>query len=177
MMPRKMTSMYISDSDFQAPKIDGLLPYFLVLHRMMRKTLVLRIGYSEAIPTYEWNLLDVLMKHEWFDVFEYIVDEIWIIATNPLRSCGFAHYIQCMIEVVAQEKFYKDVTHDPIHPIVPKDPRTHRTAPPPLAVAPSRSTRSGGVSSSSSANSDFLKMLCGTFSMCHRTDQRLDVMD
>jgi hypothetical protein len=28
-----------------------------------------------------------------FDVFEYIVDEIWNITTNPLRSCGFAPYI------------------------------------------------------------------------------------
>jgi hypothetical protein len=38
-MPREMTTMYIPNSDFQAPKIDGLLPHFLVLHRMMRKTL------------------------------------------------------------------------------------------------------------------------------------------
>jgi hypothetical protein len=78
-----MTPMYIPNNDFWAPKIDGLLPNFLVLHRMMRRTLALRIGYSEAIPTYEWNLLDVLMKHDRFDVFEYIVDEIWNIATNP----------------------------------------------------------------------------------------------
>jgi hypothetical protein len=39
MMPREMTPMYIPNSDFQAPKVDGLLPHFLVLHRMMRKTL------------------------------------------------------------------------------------------------------------------------------------------
>jgi hypothetical protein len=44
-----------------------------------------------------------------FDVFEYIVDEIWNIATNPLRSCEFAPYIPYMIEVVTREKFYKDV--------------------------------------------------------------------
>jgi hypothetical protein len=53
MMPREMTPMYILDSDFQAPKVDGLLPHFLVLHRIMRKTLAPRIRYSEAIPTYE----------------------------------------------------------------------------------------------------------------------------
>jgi hypothetical protein len=87
MMPREMTPMYILNSDLQAPKVDGLLPYFLVLHRIMRKTLAPRIGYSEAIPAYERNLLDALMKHE---PFEYIVDEIWDIATNPLRSCEFA---------------------------------------------------------------------------------------
>jgi hypothetical protein len=91
-------------------------------------------------------------------VFEYIVYAIWNIATNPLRSCGFAPNIQCMIEVVAPEKFYKDVTHDPLRPIVPKDPRTHRTASPLLVVAPSHSTRNGCASSSSSTNSGFLKM-------------------
>jgi hypothetical protein len=60
---------------------------------MIRKTLALRIGYSEVIPADERNLLDALMKPVRLDVFEYIVDEIWNIATNPLRSCGFALYI------------------------------------------------------------------------------------
>jgi hypothetical protein len=76
MMPREMTPMYISKSDFQAPKVDELLTHFLVLHEMMRKTLAPRIGYSEAVPTYERNLLDALMKPIRFDVFEYIMDEI-----------------------------------------------------------------------------------------------------
>ncbi len=89
----------------------------------MRKTLAPRIDYSEAIPADERNLLDAPMKPVRFDVFEYIVDEIWNIATNPLRSCGFAPYIQFMIESVVQEKFYKDVHHDPLRPTVPKDPR------------------------------------------------------
>jgi hypothetical protein len=67
--------MYIPNSDFQAPKVDGILPHFLVLHWMMR-TLAPMIGYLEVISAYERNLLDALMKHERFDVFEYIVDEI-----------------------------------------------------------------------------------------------------
>jgi hypothetical protein len=117
------------------------------------------------------------MKHERFDVFEYIMDEIRNTSTNPLRSCGFAPYIQCMIEVVAHEKFYKDDAHDPLHPAVPKDLRTHRTASPPPTMAPSRSTHSGGASFSSSANSGFLKMFWGIFAMCHRMDQGMDVMD
>jgi hypothetical protein len=72
----EMTLMYVLNSDFQAPKVNGLQPHFLVLHKMMRKTLAPRIGYSEAVPAYEQNLLDALMKHEQFDVFEYIMDEI-----------------------------------------------------------------------------------------------------
>jgi hypothetical protein len=49
MMPREMTPMYIQDGGFQPPKVEGLLPHFLVLHWMMRRTLAPRIGYSEAI--------------------------------------------------------------------------------------------------------------------------------
>jgi hypothetical protein len=69
MMSREMTPMYNQNNNFQAPKIDGLLPHILVLHRMMRKTLASRIGYSEAIPAYERNLLDAIMKPTRFDVF------------------------------------------------------------------------------------------------------------
>jgi hypothetical protein len=169
MAPREMTSMYMPNCDFRAPKIDGILPHYLVLHKMVMKTLTPRNGYSKAIPVYERNLLDALMKHEKFDVFGYNMDEIWNITTNPLRSCGFAPYIQCMIEVVTHEKFYEDIAHDSLHPTVPKDMKTHHTASP-LLVAPSHSTRSGGAFSSSSTNSGFLKMFQGIFSMCYHMD-------
>jgi hypothetical protein len=86
MIPREMTPMYVQDGGFQPPKVEGLLSHFLVLHQMMRNTLAPRIGYSEVIPAYERNLLDALMKSVRFDAFEYIVDEIWNIATNPLKS-------------------------------------------------------------------------------------------
>jgi hypothetical protein len=174
MIPREMTPMYVQNSGFWPPKVEGLLPHFLVLHRMMRKTLAPRIGYSEAIPAYERNLLDALMKPVRFDVFEYIVDEIWNIATNPVRSYGFAPYIQFMIESVAQEKFYKDVRHDSLHPAVPKDPRASRSG---SSAAPSHTTRSGAAPSSPATNSGILKMLWGIFATCRRTDQCLDVMD
>jgi hypothetical protein len=75
-MPREMTHMYVQDGGFQSPKVEGLLPHFLVLHWMRRRTLTPRIGYSEVIPAYERNLLDALMKLVRFDVFEYIMDEI-----------------------------------------------------------------------------------------------------
>jgi hypothetical protein len=81
---REITPMYILNNGFRAPKVDGILPHFLVLHRMMRRTLAPRINDSDAIPAYERNLLDALIKYERFDVFDYIVDEIWNIAINPL---------------------------------------------------------------------------------------------
>jgi hypothetical protein len=174
MMPREVTPMYIQDGGFQPPKVEGLLHHFLVLYQMMRNTLALRIGYSEVIPTYERNLLDALMKLVHFDVFEYIVDEIWNIATNPLRSCGFSPYIQYMIEMVTKEKFYKDSRHDPLCPAVLRDPRASRAG---SSGAPSHATRSGGASSTSSTNNGFLKMFRGIFAMCRCTDQRLDVME
>jgi hypothetical protein len=166
MMPREMTPLNIPDCGFQPPKIDGLLPHLLVLHMMMRKTLASRIDYSEAIPTYERDLLDALMKPVRFDIFEYIVDEIWNIATNPLRSCGFAPYIQHMIEVVTKEKFYKDSKHEPLHPTVPKDLRAPHASSSTLAAAPSRTTHSGGASTAPAVNSAILKMLWGIFTMC-----------
>jgi hypothetical protein len=122
---------------------------------MMRKTLAPRIGYSEGIPAYERNLLDALMKLVRFDVFEYVVDEIWNIATNPLRSCSFAPYMQFMIESVAQKTFYKDLRHDSLHPAVPKDPRAYRAC---SSAAPAHTTRSGGAPSALAPNSDILKM-------------------
>jgi hypothetical protein len=130
---------------------------------MMRKTLAPRISYSEAILAYERNLLDALMKPVRFDIFEYIVDDIWNIATNPLRSCEFAPYIQYMIEVVTREKFYKDVAHESICLTVPKDPRTHRASSSTPVVVPFRTTRSGGASSTSSSNIGILKMFMGIF--------------
>jgi hypothetical protein len=143
---------------------------------MMRKTLTPRIGYSEAIPTYERNLLDALMKLVCFDVFEYIVDEIWNISTNPLRSCGFAPHIQFIIESVVQEKFYRDVCHDSLCPAVPKDPRAS-CASSSSAAAPSRTTHGGGAPSTPAPNSSIFKMLQGIFATCRCTDHRLDVMD
>jgi hypothetical protein len=84
--PRAMTPMYIPNIGFRAPKVDGILPHFLTLHWMRRRTLASRIGDSNTIPAYEQNLLDALIKHERFDLFDYIVDEIWNIAINPQRS-------------------------------------------------------------------------------------------
>jgi hypothetical protein len=123
---------------------------------------------------YERNLLDAIMKNEHFDAFDYIVDEIWNIAINPLRSCGFAPYIMCMIETVAHERFYKDVAHEPLRPTLPKALVRCHISPPP-DVAPSQTTQSGGSSSSSSANSGFLKMFRRILAMSHWTDQRMDV--
>jgi hypothetical protein len=107
----------------------------------------------------------------------YIVDEIWNIVTNPLRSCGFAPYIQFVIEYVAQEKFYKDVLHDSLHPTVPKDPRASRDGSSAAPTAAPCTTRSGGAPSAPSPNSGILKMLWGIFATCQCTDQRMDVMD
>jgi hypothetical protein len=61
MTMREMTLMYGPDCEFRAAKIEGILPHFAVLHRMMRRTLAPRIGNSDAILAYERNLLDATM--------------------------------------------------------------------------------------------------------------------
>jgi hypothetical protein len=179
MTTREMAPMYDPNSEFRAPKVEkGTLPHFAILHRMRRRTLAPRIGDLDAIPAYERNLLNAIIKNEHFDAFDYIIDEICNIAINLQRSCGFAPYFMCTIKVVAHERFYKDVAHEPLHPAVPKPPVRRHTSPPP-DVAPTHTTHSGGASSSSSSisNSDFLKMFWGIFAMCRRTDQRMDVME
>jgi hypothetical protein len=78
---------------------------------------------------------------------------------------------------VAHERFYKDVAHEPLHPAVPKDLMTHRASSSAPAMAPSHTTHSGGASSTSSSNTDFLKMFRGIFAMCHCIDLCMDVME
>jgi hypothetical protein len=47
---------------------------------------------------------------------------------------------------MAHEKFYKDVHHDSLRPVVPKDPRaSHAGSFAAPAIAPSRITHSGGA--------------------------------
>jgi hypothetical protein len=72
-----------------------------------------------------------------------------------------------LIETVAHERFYKDVTHEPLRPAIPNDPRSCGTSPP--IVAPARTTHNGGASSSSSSNSGFLKIFLCIFALCHDT--------
>jgi hypothetical protein len=62
MAPREMTPMHILNNRFCALRIDGILPHFVVLHRIMRRTLALRIGDLDAILAYERNLLDALIS-------------------------------------------------------------------------------------------------------------------
>jgi hypothetical protein len=73
--------------------------------------------------------------------------------------------------------FYKDVKHASLRPTVPKDLRTHHSSSSAPVVAPARTTRCGGASSSSSQSSVMLKIFRGIFTMCHRTNQCLDVIE
>jgi hypothetical protein len=99
-------------------------------------------------------------------------------STNPLRSYGFAPYIQFMIESMVQEKFYKDVRHDSLGPGMPKDPRgSHAGSSATPTAAPSHTTRSGGAPSTPAPNSGILKMLWGIVATCRCTDQHMDMMD
>jgi hypothetical protein len=66
--------------------------------------------------TYERKLIKYIKGQEKFNVFYYILKEIWNIAVNPLWSCGYALQIMCMIENVIGKTFVKDVEHKGNHP-------------------------------------------------------------
>jgi hypothetical protein len=80
----EMTPLYVPDSGLRPSNTNGLFPHFVVLHRMLRRTLAPRICDANTILTYEWNLLDAIMMNEHFDAFDYIINEIWNISINPL---------------------------------------------------------------------------------------------
>jgi hypothetical protein len=81
----------------------------------------------------------------------------------------------CMIEMMPHERFYKDVAHELLCPVVPKDSAHCRTSPP-IDMAPTHTACNGGASSSFNSNSSFLKMFWGIFAMCCHTDQCMNVM-
>jgi hypothetical protein len=43
-------------------------------------------------------LIKYVKGEEEFNAFDYILMLIWNISVNPLRACGYAHQVMCMIE-------------------------------------------------------------------------------
>jgi hypothetical protein len=56
------------------------------------------------------------MGHEEFNAFDYMLMETWNITVNPLRECGYAHQIMCMIENVNGCTFVKNEEHKTFKP-------------------------------------------------------------
>jgi hypothetical protein len=71
----QMCFIYKKD-EYKLSKVDRLKPFFLVLHRVIQKTLALSEGDSSRVPQYERKILHAISEEEMFNVFDFIFQEI-----------------------------------------------------------------------------------------------------
>jgi hypothetical protein len=67
--------MYEKD-EYKLSKVEGFKLFFLVLHRLLPKTLSPREGDSSRIPQYERNILHGISEDERINVFNFIFQDI-----------------------------------------------------------------------------------------------------
>jgi hypothetical protein len=112
----QMGYMYLPGSTPNPSSIAGISPDVITLHRMLRVTLAPRIGDASTIPSYERNLIDAIKKQEPFNIFDYILQEIWNVVVTPSQACAYAPFIMSFIEHVTGLTFVKDVPHLDLKP-------------------------------------------------------------
>jgi hypothetical protein len=93
----QMKNFYLPGEATNATTITGATPYVILLHQMLRVTLAPWISDASAIPSYERNLIDSIMKQESFNIFDYILQDIWNVAVTPSRACAYAPFIMSFI--------------------------------------------------------------------------------
>jgi hypothetical protein len=59
----QMCFMYGKD-EYKLSKVEAFKPFFLVLHRLIWKTLAPREGDSSRVPQYERNILQTISEEE-----------------------------------------------------------------------------------------------------------------
>jgi hypothetical protein len=96
--------------EYKLSKVEGLKP-FIVLHRLLRKTLSPWEGDSYRVPQYERDILHAVSAEERFNLFDFIFQEIWNVAVSNNRSCVYAPYIMKMIEKISKKTFAKNGEH------------------------------------------------------------------
>jgi hypothetical protein len=161
----EMASMY-ETSNFQAPTITNFKPELIVLLQVIRKTLAPREGDSNRVPQLERNFLKAIIENTKFNVFDFILEEIWNIAISNNRSCAYAPYIMALIKTVSKQTFVKDVEHTPHHH------KKYNSLPP---TAPSAAPTTSDESHSSS-RSAFFKLFKALFSICQSNKKSLGVV-
>jgi hypothetical protein len=111
-----------------AGKVTGLYTYYLILNRLLRKTLTPRGGNPSDISLHTRNLLARLRpRGEDFSIADFIWEEIKYI--SPKKICGHAPYLMELIGIATKTKYETDVKHKNICPFVPKKritPSPHR---------------------------------------------------
>jgi hypothetical protein len=62
------------------------------------------------------DLIDAIKKQELFNIFDYILQEIWNVVVTPSWACAYAPFIMSFIEHVFEITFIKDVCHPDLKP-------------------------------------------------------------
>jgi hypothetical protein len=171
----QMKHFYLPGQATNAPTITSATPDVILLHRMLRVTLASWIEDASSIPSYERNLIDAIKKQEPFNIFDYILQEIWNVAVTPSQACAYAPFIMSFIEHVFGLSFVKDVHHMDLKPQLPSSTNLFRQTPPPPPSTTSALSSSYGPGSSKGC-SDIFMLFKGLVSMCQRTNLHLDII-
>jgi hypothetical protein len=78
-----------------------MLPFYAYLNRLFMRTVTHREEDETKIPAYNKYILATMAPNAngfELSVFDFIWEEINAISENPLKSCGYAHYLMHMIE-------------------------------------------------------------------------------
>jgi hypothetical protein len=119
------------------------------------------------VPQFERNLLKATIEKTKFNIFDFILQEIWNIAISNNRSCAYAPYIMALIEIVSKQTFVKDVEHTPLHP------KKQFTSLP--SSAPSAAPTTSDEYRPSSGRSGFFNLFKSLFFICQSNKQEMDV--
>jgi hypothetical protein len=114
---RKIKFMYPRSKQENFDETTDMLPFYAYLNRLFRKTLSPREGDEIKILAYNKNILTVIAPNVngfKFSVFDFIWEEIKAISENPLKSCGYAHYLMHMIERVTARTYFCEKQHHPL---------------------------------------------------------------
>lgn len=112
---KDMKHMYIPGQQHRFGTVHGMLPFYVYLHRMFRKTLAPRIG-DQSISFYGRDLLKYMTPSEpEFSVIDYIWEEMMTIASSPQKSCGYAPCLMHVIEEITNYSFEYGHGNEPFH--------------------------------------------------------------
>jgi hypothetical protein len=114
---RKIKFMYPRSKQGNFGETTDMLPFYVYLNRLFRRTETPREGDGTKILAYNRNILAAIAPNAngfEFSVFNFIWEEIKAISENSLKSCGYAPYLMHMIERVTARIFFCEKEHKPL---------------------------------------------------------------
>jgi hypothetical protein len=111
---RKIKFIYPRNKQGNFGETMNMLPFYVYLNRLFRRTMTHRKGDETNILAYNKNILVVMTPNanefEFF-IFDFIWKEINAISKKPLKSCEYASYLMHMIERVTARTFFCENEH------------------------------------------------------------------